>query len=350
MNYKRVLIVDDTEIDREILRNILKNDFDVMEASNGYAGLEIILGGKPQLDAVMLDISMPIINGFDILKQMKENHITDIPVLLITAEATKDNVKRAAEYNVSGFISKPFEPEFVLERVGAILNVDTSEPTYTGAMTSGVLGDISSYEAKLKALYLNYLKNNNKDDEKCVTVSEVMRIVLREYAALTSDHLDIANIDVISRASYFYNIGKMAVPDKLLITETHDDETNKNIYQNHTIIGAGIVNLNEMPSCKYFVQICADMCMHHHERFDGKGFPHKLRGEEISPYTRLCRIVIDFHEVFIRRKAFNYLQFGAAINDMKKDIGAYDPTLLSVFESCQPSIISYYSRHDKLYY
>ena len=349
MNYKRVLIVDDTEIDREILRNILKNDFDVMEASNGYTGLETILSGKHHLDAVLLDISMPIINGFDILKHMKDNNITDLPVLLITAEATKDNVKRAAEYNVSGFISKPFEPEFVLDRLGSILDVETSEVLYSGTITSGNLADISSYEAKLKTLYLNYLKNNNKNDDKCIIVSDLMKIVLREYAAVTSDNLDLANIDVISQAAYFYNIGKMAVPDKLLLDDSHDDYINKNIYQSHTTIGAGIINLNEVTSCRYFVQVCGDMCMHHHERFDGKGFPHNLKGEEISPYTRLCRIIIDFHEVFSRKKAFNYLQFQAAINEMKADIGAYDPALLEIFESCQPLLISYYGRHDKIY-
>lgn len=345
-NYKKILIVDDVEIDREILRNILKTDFDVVEESNGYSGLIDILNGKNQLDAILLDISMPIINGFDILEQMKNNDI-NIPVILITAEATKDNVKRAAGYNVKGFISKPYEPELVLQRVGSILKVETTEPVYTGAITSGIVADISSYEAKLKTLYLNYLKNNNKTDEKCVIVSDLMKIILREYSALTKDHLDPANIDVISEAAYFYNIGQMAVPEKMMKDEARTDETSKHIYQSHTTIGASIVKLNDAPSCRYFIQVCGDMCMHHHERFDGKGFPHNLKGDEISPYTRLCRIVIDFHEIFLKRKAFNYLQFEAAVKEMKQDNGAYDPALLTIFEGCQPSIISYYNRIGK---
>lgn len=346
MNYKRVLIVDDSEIDREILRNILKNDFDVIEAENGYAGLETIINGRPPVDAVLLDISMPIINGFDILQHMKDKKI-DIPVLLITAEATKENVKRAAGFSVSGFISKPFEPEFVLERIGALLNVETSDVVYSGNLTAGVLADINSYETKLKLIYTNYLKNNNKNDSKCIAVSDVMKVVLREYSIETSDHIDPANIDVISQAAYFYNIGKMAVPDVILEDPTYE-ETHKNIYRSHTTVGAGIVNLNEIPSCRYFAQVCGDMCMHHHERFDGKGFPHNLKGDEISPYTKLCRIIIDFHEIFSRKKDYNSLQFEAAINEMKKDIGAYDPKLLAIFENCEPSIISYYKRHEMI--
>ncbi len=346
MNYKRVLIVDDSEIDREILRNILKNDFDVMEAENGYAGLEMILNGRSQIDAVLLDISMPIINGFDILQHMKKNEI-NIPVLLITAEATKENVKRAAGYSVSGFISKPFEPEFVLDRIGSLLKVETSEVMYSGNLTAGILADISSYETKLKLIYSNYLKNNNKDDSKCVAVSDVMKIVLREYAISSSDHLDPSNVDVISQAAYFYNIGKMAVPDAIL-ADSEDSEASKNIYRSHTTVGAAIVNLNEIPSCRYFTQVCGDMCMHHHERFDGKGFPHHLKGDEISPYTKLCRIIIDFHEIFTRKKDLGTLQFEETMRDMKKDIGAYDPKLIAIFENCEPAIIPYYKRHEKL--
>ena len=343
MSYKRILIVDDMEIDREILRNILKNDFDIMEATNGYSGLVTIFNGTPKLDAVLLDISMPIINGFDILEQMRENQI-DIPVLLITAEATKENIKRAAGYKVSGFISKPFEPELVLQRVGAILKVETSEPVYTGTLTSGIRADIDLYASKLKAIYLGYLKNNGQTDAKCALVSDIMKMILREYVVATSDHLDSANVDVISKAAYFYNIGKMALPDRFLTESKFDDDASRNIYQSHTTLGAGIVSLDELQSCKYFVQVCRDMCMHHHERFDGKGFPHGLKGDDISPYTRLCRIIIDFHESFFKKKTFNNIQFESTINEMKKDIGAYDGTLLNIFISCQPYIISYYIR------
>ena len=344
MNYKRILIVDDMEIDREILRNILKNDFDVMEASNGYAGLVTIFNGKPKLDAVLLDISMPIINGFDILQQMRENQI-DVPVLLITAEATKDNVKKAAGYGVSGFISKPFDPELVLKRVGSLLKVETSEPVYTGVLTSGIRADIDLYASKLKAIYLNYMKNNGHTDAKCTLVSEIMKMVMREYVVMTSDHLDAANVEVISQAAYFYDIGKMVLPERFFIDENlSKDDINGSLYQSHTLLGASIINLNEIQSCRYFVQVCRDMCMHHHERFDGKGFPHSLKGDEISPYTRLCRIILDFHELFYPKKTFNYIQFEATISEMKKDSGAYDPSLLDVFISCQPYIISYYIR------
>ena len=98
-NTKRLLIVDDSEIDRTILSNILSKCFEVLEAENGYAALELITKNKVKIDGVLLDISMPVLNGFDVLSVLCENHV-DIPIVLVTAEATADNVRRAAKFDV----------------------------------------------------------------------------------------------------------------------------------------------------------------------------------------------------------------------------------------------------------
>lgn len=130
-NRKKLLIVDDSEIDREILKNILGDEFQIIEAYNGYDGLEIILKREGHLDGILLDVSMPVLDGFSVLRVMRENNIKYIPVFLITAEATKDNVVRAAEYNVSEFIVKPFERDKVLKRIyyklGIVSNQELAE-------------------------------------------------------------------------------------------------------------------------------------------------------------------------------------------------------------------------------
>lgn len=123
--------MDDSEIDREILKNILGDEFQIIEAYNGYDGLEIILKREEHLDGILLDVSMPVLDGFSVLRVMRENNIKYIPVFLITAEATKDNVVRAAEYNVSEFIVKPFERDKVLKRIyyklGIVSNQELAE-------------------------------------------------------------------------------------------------------------------------------------------------------------------------------------------------------------------------------
>ena len=122
-NSKRILIVDDSEIDRTVLKNILQEEFEIIEADSGYSGLDIILKEKDSLDALLLDVSMPVLDGFGVLGILKEKTISVPPVFLITAEATRDNVQRAIQYNVSEFIRKPFDREDILKRIKLRLGI-----------------------------------------------------------------------------------------------------------------------------------------------------------------------------------------------------------------------------------
>lgn len=114
---KTVLIVDDSESDRGVLKNILRNDFNVLEAQSGFAALNLISEKKKELDAIFLDISMPVLDGFAILESMKEKKITNICVFMITSEATKENVEKAAAFHIAEFIKKPFDADDIIERV-----------------------------------------------------------------------------------------------------------------------------------------------------------------------------------------------------------------------------------------
>lgn len=114
---KKILIVDDSEPDRTVLKSMLHEDFKIMEADSGFSALQIMSERKSELDAVLLDISMPVLDGFGVLQNMKEKKIKGISIFMITSEATKDNVERAAEFGVSDFIKKPFERETILERL-----------------------------------------------------------------------------------------------------------------------------------------------------------------------------------------------------------------------------------------
>ncbi len=120
---KRLLIVDDTEIDRIILRSILSADFEIDEADNGNTAFEYLITKGDTLNAVLLDISMPNIDGFDVLQFMKSKGITHIPVFLVTAEPTMDNVQRAIEHKIAGFIGKPFDREDLPRRLRSRLGV-----------------------------------------------------------------------------------------------------------------------------------------------------------------------------------------------------------------------------------
>lgn len=339
-NRRRILIVDDSDIDREILKNMLCGEFDIIEADNGYSGLEIILKRSSKIDAILLDIFMPVISGFDILKIISNNKIANIPLILITAEATKENVKRAAQYNVVDFISKPFDPKFILKRLREIFSEYENDEHRSDL--EHISFAINNYIEKLMEIYKTYLKNKDINDERDVRVSELMRILLKKYMEINKDSkLDDLRIDCISRAAYFHDIGKMVIPDEFF---KRAEQVNNSVYESHTTCGASIVGLNTLPDCQYFVQICSDICMQHHERFDGKGFPRGLKGDEISFYAQLCRLMIDFDNMLINKHTEIKESFDFIISDLIIDSGIYSPELINLLKSCKVWIITYYRK------
>ena len=134
----------------------------------------------------------------------------------------------------------------------------------------------------------------------------------------------------------------MAIPDECFSKNL--EKSDNSIYESHTTCGAAIVGLNTLPACQYFVQVCGDICMHHHERFDGKGFPHGIKGKDISIYVQLCRIIIDFDNMFIKNGDKTPKEFDFIINDLRADSGIYGPELINFFTSCKASIITYYRK------
>ena len=147
---------------------------------------------------------------------------------------------------------------------------------------------------------------------------------------------------MVSKAAYFYDIGLMGFPKELAVNLDTAAKTNYQLYVTHTTMGADIVSLNNSDYCKAFVEVCSDICMHHHERFDGLGFPHGLRGEDTSVYTQLCGLAIRFDKFFIRRKKYNDIQFDFIINELKIDGGAFAPELINLLSACKGQIIDYY--------
>ena len=123
MFYKELLIVDDSEIDRQILKNILDKDFMIYEAENGFKGLEIMLDRHGKLDGVLMDLHMPVLDGFHVLEIMKEKGLYDIPIIIITAESTEKNLMKTVKYNIRDFICKPFEPTAIRNRLRTMYNI-----------------------------------------------------------------------------------------------------------------------------------------------------------------------------------------------------------------------------------
>ena len=339
---KRLLVVDDTEIDRIILRRILSEDFEIDEADNGNTAFEYLITKGDTLNAILLDISMPNINGFDVLEFMKTKGLTHIPVFLVTAEPTRDNVERAIEHKIAGFIGKPFDREDLPRRLRSRLGV---VPTY--ALNNEERKATSAYIADLEMLYQNYLANFGRDDARYRTMSDLMRILLNNYERKPWDiRLSAGVTDLICKAAYFCDIGEMFIPDKRL-QNMEGLTKSPEMQQGHTRLGSGLIRLNRAKSCEYFVEICADMCLHHHERFDGLGYPHGLEGKNLSLFNQMCRLVDEFMQQRAKFYGNGTKPIKFVVKRLMEDCpGMVDPRLYSLLEDCEPQILDYFMKKD----
>lgn len=338
---KRLLIVDDTEIDRIILKSILSRDFDILEANNGNMAFEYITTRGDQLDAILLDIAMPHIDGFDVLRFIEDKQMTHIPVFLVTAEPTRDNVERALQYNIAEFIGKPFDREDVLRRLRSRLGVT---PEYD--LKNEALKETWAYIADLEALYKTYLTNFGRDDSHYKIRTDLMRILLTNYNKTTRElRMNSDAVELVSKAAYFCDIGEMLVPDKRLQIMAAGQTKLQDLQQTHPQLGSSIIRLNRSKNCAYFVEICASMCLHHHERFDGKGYPDKIMGKNNSVFNQLCRLVDEFEQL---RSKF----FGDKARPVKFVIkrmtgegeSMVEPKLYALLEDCEPQFVDYFMK------
>ena len=333
---KRILIVDDNMVDRMVLKNILSSSFKVIEADSGNRAFEYITTMRDELEAILLDLSMPHIDGFDVLKFMKEKGIDDIPVLVVSTETTKENVQKAVQYDVRGFIKKPYDKEDVLERLRLRLGV---VPEYD--LTREELLETMKYITDLEALYKAYLDNFGKSDERYKRRADLMQIMLNAYRRHAED-LNPDSIMLISKAAYFCDIGEMLLPDESQKESVEGLVKNRD-KEKHTVLGSNLIRLNRSKACRYFVEVCSSMCLHHHERYDGRGYPHGIKGKSNSIYNQMCRVLDELEE---RRSRF----YGDKAKPIKFIIGhlvgdnqgVAGKEVYNLLEECEPMIFDYY--------
>lgn len=336
---KRILIVDDSEIDREILRSILDDEFEVVETDNGFSALDVIFKKNEHFDAVLLDVSMPLMDGLSVLRILRENNLDDVQIFMITVEATKENIEMASQYDISEFIKKPFERDEVLKRVRAKLGVAEQ----IGYNRSDI-DETRKYITNLEFLYDQYLNLSGNEKGRDERRAQFMKIFLEKCPDVKQGmEYDDFQIEMISKAAYFCNIGNMLLPNMPSVGKIKDNKAQSNIYQQHTVMGADIVRLNYSRHCRKFVQICADICLHHHERIDGKGFPYGISGNSISIYAQICGLLEKFEELFFQYSRQNAMQFDYVINQLKTDQGLVSDKVFFMLVDSKPDIIEYYN-------
>lgn len=341
-NFRKVLIIDDSELDREVLKSILCEEYELFEADNGYAGLEIIIEHREDLDAILLDVSMPVLDGFSVLQLMRKNKVTGIPVFLITAEATAENVKKAMEFHISGLIKKPFDQDDVLRRMRGKLGVAIGEMQ----MDETTVTETRRYIARYKELYTRYLTAYGRDVKHYQNMVELMKLMLRRYRdPKTKKPLDAVTMEVVSEAAFFCDIGFMLMQVDYK-TASYKDLCGEK-FQMHTENGADLMMATQSGSSQFFSRLCMDYCMHHHERNDGNGVPNRTLGRHDGVFVQICRLAEEFDHLFARSSEYTSAQYELAMGDIAKSAGFVSPKVFALLAENKSDILRFYRTEHK---
>ncbi len=333
-----VLIVDDSELNREILSNILKNEYELIEAGSGEEAISQIEKHRNDLSVVLLDLIMPKISGFDVLDYMNaQNLISRIPVITITGDESRESMRASYEKGVTDHITRPFDARVVYKRVSNTVRIYSRQKQ----LASEVAEKIREGE-KSRDLVVEILSRliENPSNDRCGNhaghIVIFTRLVLQKLIGKTDAYGITANdVTMISAAAALHDIGKVYVDRKIL--DKKGKLTGKEIetMKTHTVLGEETLNnirdyANE-PIIKYAKQICRS----HHERYDGSGYPDGLKGDQI-PVAAQAVSICDVYDALVSERSYKpaYPHEKAVEMIRGGECGAFNPLILECFSEC----------------
>lgn len=339
MNKQQILIVDDEAINREILKTMF-DEYDRLEAENGREEIEKIVGNR-NLVLILLDISMPVMSGFDVLEYMKEHELLDrIPVILITGETVIDSEDKAYTYGVADVIHKPFYPHIVKKRSQNIielyqskLNMERRLKEQEKEIRAQEKEIRENNEAMLEALSSIVESRSLETGEHTRRIKQLTGIILKYLTECFPKYgLTKAAADQIAEASVLHDIGKIGIPDAILLKPGRLTPEEFEIMKTHTTIGCEMLEKSYRRKDSDFYRYSYEICRHHHERWDGGGYPDHLAGDDI-PISAQIVSVADVYDALVSprvyKKAFEKDKaFDMIING---ECGKFSPDVLECF-------------------
>lgn len=308
---QQLLIVDDEEINRTILSMMFDADYDIIEASNGEMAIEAIENSK-DLALILLDVIMPVMNGFGVLDYMREHELLEkIPVILITSQTPQESEEKAYEYGIADVMHKPFEPSIVKRRASNIIalyqsqrnmEIKLKEQEITIREQEKTLRENNEFMIDALGSVVEFRSVETGDHVK--RIKYLTRILLKYLAKYFPKYnLTPLQIDQIARASALHDIGKIGIPDSILLKPGRLTPEEFEIMKTHTTIGCEILESFRKSYTDDFFQYCYDICRYHHERCDGKGYPDHLVGDEIPISAQIVSIA-DVYEALVSERVY----------------------------------------------
>ena len=343
VEHKKILVVDDIELNRIILADLFDEEFSILQAGNGQEALDYLAQYPDEIVIVLLDLVMPVMDGFGVLQSMWDTKlIQKIPVILITGENDDEKSLKGFELGVSDLLSKPFNSKIVYRRVLNVVDLYAHKQNLEEKLNEQKImlekqaeRLHQSNQFVIDALSTTVEFRNCESGEHIKRIRSLTKILLEAIIESFYDDypLTAEEISIISSASAMHDIGKIAIPDSILLKPGPLTTEEFEIMKTHTTRGCEILSsLNYTQDQEYYLY-CYEICRHHHERWDGKGYPDRLKGDEISIWAQAASLA-DVYDALTSKRvykpAFSHEQAVTMI--LKGECGTFNPKLLHCFD------------------
>ncbi len=355
---KRILIVDDEEQNRELLQALLESFG--YESEKACDGFEALAKMKLGIDLILLDVMMPGMDGFEVATRIREDPVDgDVPIIIVTSLTDKQDRLRAVGVGANDFITKPIDKTELQLRTASLLKMKEAQDAIKKhsvkleAMVAKRTADLrkaledmvkaqrNTHEAHLDTIHRLSIAAEYKDEDTAAHIHRMSR-----YSELIAKGLSLppGEVETVLHANPMHDVGKIGIPDSILLKPGKLDEEEWKIMKEHSIIGSRILS----GSSSSVVEAGEVIARSHHEKWDGSGYPQGLRGEEIPLWGRICGVADVFDALTSNRPYKRAFSNEKALGIMREGRGThFDPRPLDIFFECLDEVLSIQAKYRK---
>lgn len=332
MDKQKILIVDDSEMNRDLLVEILKNQYDIVEANNGAEAITILSQQRKDFSLLLLDIFMPEMDGFEVLTYINKYHWDDnLAVIMISADNSPSNIKRAYDLGAFDYISRPFDSTIVHRRISNTMLLYARQHYLEKIITQQFHEQEKNNKLMISILSHIVEFRNGESGLHILRVNAITNLLLKKLIQQTDQYvLSETDIALISTASSLHDIGKISISSSILNKPDRLTNQEFEVIKTHPIIGAKM--LQDLPAEQQespLVSVAYEICRWHHERYDGSGYPDGLKGDEI-PIAAQVVALADVYDALTTERCYKeaYSHNQALKMILRGECGAFNPILL----------------------
>ena len=338
---KKILIVDDSEMNRALLEDMLSDDYEILEAANGMEATAILSEQELGICLVLLDIVMPVMDGFETLTMMnKKGWIKNIPVIMISAETASTYMDRAYGLGAVDYISRPFDERTVRHRVDSNVILGEKQRSLSTRLSAQIYEKEKDNRLMIEILSHIVEFRNGESGLHVLHVHTITEILLKALRKKTDKYpLTQQEITLICNASALHDVGKISIPSEILNKPGRFTPEEFEIMKGHTVEGAKMLKDIPFRGNEPLIKIGYQICRWHHERYDGRGYPDGLKGEEIPIAAQVVSLADVYDALTAKRvykPAFSHEKAMEMI--LHGECGAFNPLLLECLEESQEQL------------